>query len=108
MYKVHDLWFRINQRPTETLPPPVIQPLTTPAWKYISPAALAISEIYNNDDLDRLRNHIMFPIEKPVTLNTIAKGAMGHYVPPGSLAFASLLDEAALDHIAESTKKNYG
>jgi hypothetical protein len=28
IYKVHDIWFRVNQRPIETLPPPVIQPLT--------------------------------------------------------------------------------
>jgi hypothetical protein len=47
----------------------------------------------------------MFPVEKPAALNTIAKGAMGQYVPPGSLSMANLLDEKALEKIAESTGK---
>jgi len=47
----------------------------------------------------------MFPIEKPAALNTIAKGAMGYYVPPGSLSLTNLLDEATLDKIAEITGK---
>jgi len=77
MYKLHATWFRIGTRPTETLPPPVIQPFTKPTWKYVSPAALATSGIYTSEDLDRLRNHIIFPVEKPAMVNTIAKGAMG-------------------------------
>lgn len=105
LYKLHATWFRLNQRPTETLPPPVIQPLTNPTWKYVSPTSLATSGIYSSDDLDRLRNHIMFPVEKPSMLNTLAKGAMGQYVPPGSFDMNNLLDEKALERIAESTGK---
>jgi len=41
------------------------QPLTRPAWKYVSPSGLAASGIYSGEDLDRLRDHIMFPVEKP-------------------------------------------
>jgi hypothetical protein len=48
----------------------------------------------------------MFPVEKPAMLNTIAKGAMGHYVPlPGSFSMFNLLDDQTLDRIAESTGK---
>lgn len=102
MYQIHESWFRTGKRPVETLPPPVIQPLTQPAWKYISPSSLATSGIYSNEDLDRLRNHIMFPVEKPSMLNTLARGAMGQRVPPGSISMINLLDEKSLDHIAES------
>lgn len=105
MYKIHDTWFRITSRPIETIPPPIIQPLTKPSWKYVSPNALASSGIYTNEDLDRLKNHIMFPVEKPSMLNTLAKGAMGQYVPPGSISMTNLLDEKTLDRIAESTGK---
>jgi len=45
----------------------------------------------------------MFPVEKPAMLNTIAKGAMGHYVPPGSFSMSNFLDEKTLDRIDEST-----
>lgn len=105
MYRIHESWFRTGRRPVETLPPPVIQPLTQPTWKYVSPSSLAISGIYSSEDLDRLRNHIMFPVEKPSMLNTIARGAMGQRVPPGSISMINLLDEKSLDHIAESAGK---
>ena len=105
MYKVHDKWFKVNQRPSETLPPPTIQPLTKPTWSYVSPGHLATSGIYTENDLDRLRNHIMFPVEKPAILNVIARGAMGQTVPAGSISISSLLDEASLDRIAQNTSR---
>lgn len=105
MYRIHETWFRVNNRPIETLAPPTIQPLTQPTWKYVSPDSLAVSGIYTTADLDRLKNHIMFPVERPSALNTIARGAMGQTIPSGSISMLNLLDEQALDHIAESAGK---
>ena len=105
MYKLHEKWFKVNQRPSESLPPPVIQPLTKPTWNYVSPEHLATSGIYTSEDLDRLRNHIMFPVEKPAILNVIAKGAMGQRIPAGSVSISNLLDEESLDRIAQSTSR---
>lgn len=95
MYKVHNRWFKINQRPSESLPPPIIQPLTKPTWNYVSLEHLATSGIYTSEDLDRLRNHIMFPVEKPAILNVIAKGAIGQTILASSVSITSLLDEAS-------------
>ncbi|KAL6418204.1 hypothetical protein ACFW04_012275 [Cataglyphis niger] len=102
MYRIDDTWFRITPRPVEALPPPIIQPLTKPKWKYVSPSNLATSGIYSTEDLDRLRNHIMFPVEKPAMLNTIAQGAMGHAIPHGSVSLYNLMDEKSLEKIAEN------
>lgn len=101
MYEIDGIWFRFTNRPLETLPPPVIQPLTQPGWRYVSPDALATSGIYTEEDLNRLKNHIMFPVEKPAMLNTIAHGAMGGRVPAGAISLSNLLDEPTLDRIAE-------
>lgn len=101
MFKVEGTWFRITNRPLEVVAPPVIQPLTKPGWKYVSPDTLATSGIYTEEDLARLKNHIMFPVEKPSMLNTIAHGAMGGNVPPGTISLSNLLDEQTLDRIAE-------
>jgi len=60
------------------------------------------SEIYSIGDLDRFRNHIMFPMEKPSMLNTIARGAIGQRIPEVSISIMNLLDERSLDKIAES------
>lgn len=102
MYEIDGTWFRITNRPIETLAPPAIQPLTKPGWKYVSPDALATSGIYSEEDLTRLRSHIMFPVEKPATLNYIAHGAMGGSVPAGTISLSNLLDEQSLERIAES------
>lgn len=101
MYRVDGTWFRVTNRPTEAIAPPVIQPLTKPRWRYVSPDTLATSGIYTEEDLTRLRNHIMFPIDRPAMLNTIAHGAMGGNVPPGTISLSNLLDEQSLDRIAE-------
>lgn len=103
VYKIDGTWFRMTNRPIEVLAPPSLQPLTEPRWKYVSPDALATSGIYSEEDLTRLRDHIMFPVEKPATLNTIAHGAMGGRVPPGIISMNNLLDESTLDRIAENT-----
>lgn len=44
----------------------------------------------------------MFPMEKPSMLNTIARGAMGQDIPPGSFSMMNLMDEESLNRIAES------
>lgn len=105
MFKIHGTWFRLTPKLTESLAPPVIQPLTHPNWHYINPTSLADGGIYRNEDLDRLRTHIMFPVERPSTLNTIARGAMGGNIPVGSISMINLLDEESLSKIAESTGK---
>ncbi|KYQ52390.1 hypothetical protein ALC60_08496, partial [Trachymyrmex zeteki] len=64
-------------KPVEVLLPPIIQPLIKPKWHYISTTTLATSGIYNNDDIDRPRSHIMFPLEKPSMLNTLARTELG-------------------------------
>jgi len=102
MYNIQGSWYRLMPRPQETAAPSIIQPLTKPTWKYVSPSSLATSGIYTNEDLDRLRDHIMFPMEKPSMLNTIARGAMGREIPAGSVSMLNLLDEKSLDQIAEN------
>lgn len=101
MYRVDGTWFRVTNRPAEAIAPPMIQPLTRPQWKYVSPDTLATSGIYTEEDLTRLRNHIMFPVDRPSMLNNIAHGAMGGSVPPGTISLNNLLDEQSLDRIAE-------
>jgi len=61
----------------------------------INPASLITSGTYSTGN--RLRNHIMFPVEKPSMLNTI-----GQRIPERSISMMNLLHEL-LDKIAEST-----
>lgn len=102
MYKIHDVWYKFLPKPIESLKPPIIQPLIQPTWKYVSPAHLATSGIYTSGDLERLKNHIMFPIEKPSILENIARGASGHNLPPGTIGLSTLLDEETIENISRT------
>lgn len=103
MYKINNVWYRMSPQPVESISPPTIQPLSHPTWQYISPKNLATSGIYSEEDLNKLRDHIMFPIEKPAMLNTIARGAMGKEIPANAISMYNLFNEADLEKIAEST-----
>jgi len=70
----------------------------------VNPACFAMSGIYFNNNLDCLRNHIMFPVEKLSVLNTIARGAMGQRILEGSITMLNLLYEKSLDKIAENAR----
>ncbi|KOC58642.1 hypothetical protein WH47_02381 [Habropoda laboriosa] len=105
MFQIQENWYKLNPKPAESLSPPAIRPLTTPTWHYKSPANLATSGIYTQKHIDELRDHILFPIETPATLNIMAHGAMGGAIPQGSIHLDNLLNEAAIKRITESTAK---
>ncbi|KYM96588.1 hypothetical protein ALC62_12750, partial [Cyphomyrmex costatus] len=105
MYKLHGIWFRLTPKPIEVIAPAILQPLSHPTWQYSSSSSLATSGIYSTEDLDRLRAHIMFPVERPSIVNTLARGAMGNEIHAGSVSLANLLDEESLNRIADSAGK---
>ncbi|KMQ82819.1 hypothetical protein RF55_21767 [Lasius niger] len=58
--------------------------------------------IYSEKDLEKLRDHIMFPAEKPALLNIVARGLTGHCIDTNAVSMYNLLDEATLNKIAEN------
>ncbi|KMQ89865.1 hypothetical protein RF55_10448 [Lasius niger] len=58
--------------------------------------------IYSEQDIQKLRDHIMFPAEKPALLNTIARGLSGHPIDTDAVSVYNLLDEASLNKITEN------
>ncbi|KYN00578.1 hypothetical protein ALC62_08647 [Cyphomyrmex costatus] len=105
MYKLHGVWFRLTPKPIEVIAPAILQPVSHPVWQYSSSSSLATSGIYSAKDLDRLRDHIMFPVERPSIVNTLARGAMDNEIPAGSISLSNLLDEESLNRIADSAGK---
>lgn len=95
MFNIQDTWYKLIPRSVESLPPSVIRPLTKPTWKYVNPSNLATSGIYSINDLNHLRDHIMFPVERPAALNTLAHRAMGNKLLAGTIF--NMLDEETLE-----------
>lgn len=103
LYRVEDTWVQFTPNPQiRQLSPQQLQPLTSLTWKYLTPGPLAKSGIYSEADIERLREHIMFPAEKPALLNSIARGLTGHTFDSDAVSVYNMLDEASLNKIAES------
>ena len=73
--------------------PQIVQSITKYTWQYSMPSALATGGIYTQQDLDKLRDHIIFPAEKKVVLNTLARGISSHETVSGSISLMGILDE---------------
>lgn len=76
-YKINNDWFKFLPSPTNAIKPNVFNPNTKIEWKYEDIRALATSGIYSQDDLQKLQQQIMFPMEKSALLNTIARQMAG-------------------------------
>ncbi|KYN12084.1 hypothetical protein ALC57_15751 [Trachymyrmex cornetzi] len=109
MYLLGNSWYKIMPKSVETLPSTVMKPSTKPSWKYkcISPGALATSGIYSQTDLEELKDHIMFPAERPAILNTMARGILGHSTVMNGGSLSNLIDEASIERIAISAWKKF-
>ncbi|KAG7196873.1 hypothetical protein KM043_018875 [Ampulex compressa] len=103
MYQIDGTWYKINPNAVSTIPPNELQPVTTNSWTYSNPESLATSGIYSTNDLENLRDHIMFPAERPAVLNTIARSLTGQHAERQGLSFTNLFDEGTLEKLAAST-----
>lgn len=103
MYLLRGTWYKITPRAASTIPPNEIQPTISHTWTYTNPAELATSGIYSAQELEKLRDHIMFPVEKPAVLNTLARGVTGQTSNKQGVSFINLLDEETLQKIATNT-----
>ena len=78
MYLFDESWYKLLPNPVQSIAPAIVKPLTKVTWKCTNLSSLATSSIYPQSDLDKLRDHIMFPAEKPMILNSLAKEITGH------------------------------
>jgi len=104
LYRIENTWVQLTPNiQIRQLPPQQLKPMTALTWRYLTPGPLAVSGIYSDTDLEELRNHIMFPAEKPALLNAVARGLTGHSMNTEGISVYNLLDENSLNKIVEST-----
>jgi len=109
MYFLNDGWYRITPNVEYSKTPEMMKPMTKPTWHYSDPESLAASGIYTSRDLENLRDHIMFPVEKTGILNTVARGVKGEPILIQGISLSHLMDENTLQKITESAwKKIWG
>ncbi|KAL7289959.1 hypothetical protein TKK_0015692 [Trichogramma kaykai] len=100
MYKLGQQWFRAMPDLIEGPAPQILKPHTTLTWQYVSPESLAVAGIYSERDTKKLRDMIIFPIERPSILNKIAMGFAGRQIDGNDINIGSFLNEETLNKIA--------
>lgn len=106
LYRIEQTWVRLTPEPhVQPIPPQPLKPMSKMTWTYLTPGPLASSGIYSQKDIEKLREHIMFSAEKPAVLNSLARGITGYANGPNTASMYDLLNEEALEKIAEGTAR---
>lgn len=103
MYDVDGVWYKMLPFPTEARELQVLKPRKNPTWVYQNPGNLARQGIYAEEELEKLRDYIMSPVEQPAIVNNIFRVATGEEADVHGLNFSNFLDARALENIARST-----
>uniref|UniRef100_A0ABD2WYV3 Reverse transcriptase RNase H-like domain-containing protein n=1 Tax=Trichogramma kaykai TaxID=54128 RepID=A0ABD2WYV3_9HYME len=84
-------WFRSLPEIIDAPQPEILSPTEMPKWQYITPESLAIGGIYSEKDTRKLRDLIVFPLEKGAVLNKILRGATGQEVKTDGISISPFL-----------------
>ncbi|KAI4481999.1 hypothetical protein M0804_009018 [Polistes exclamans] len=103
-YLSEHVWIRLLPKAIETITSTVLGPKTPIGWQYLSPGGLATTDIYSKEQLNELREHLMFPAEQQLSIsNNVARTMQGRQKLENGLSITNLLSEETLDKIAKST-----
>ena len=102
MYLFDQTWYKLLPNSVQSIAPTIIKPLTKATWKYTNPSSLAKSGIYSHSDFDKLQNHIMFPAEKPMIFNSLAREITGLPTINQGISLKNFFNQEVIDKVAES------
>lgn len=93
MFIINNQWIQSHPQITTAVPPEVMSAEKKYSRKYVTPQIFAMGEIHSTEDLNTLREHMMFPNKKPAVLQTIARTASGRDTMSQGININSLIDE---------------
>ncbi|XP_044005427.1 uncharacterized protein LOC122850330 [Aphidius gifuensis] len=100
MFYIENAWYKFTPKPTNTIEPVKLNPNRKSTWVYANIGDLANSGIYSKDDMERMRERIMFPVEQTSILNTFAARASSSNIVADSRSFMKVFGETDLQEMA--------
>ncbi|XP_074102027.1 uncharacterized protein LOC141529420 [Cotesia typhae] len=97
-FNINNAWYQILPQLTPTIEPGEISPNTKATWKYTAPEYLAKSGLCSDEDLSKLREAMMFPVERFAVVNTIARGATGRQINVQGINMNRFIDEVDIEN----------
>lgn len=101
-YRIGDSWYKIALKAFKVNNPEILHPTITSSWVYENPGILFTTGIYTLEELEKLQERILYPLEQPAVLNTIARGMTGHQVNTEGMSMDYLLNDESVEKIKDS------
>lgn len=92
-YRLNGVWYATTPTLHSVQPPIELEPDTSTNWTYVSAVALASAGIYTPEQIERLREQIMYPIERHTKSERFASILNSEGVTRVGLDFSSLQSE---------------
>jgi hypothetical protein len=102
IYYLSGNWFLFSPKRHQTTEPNVFGFVSSSNWSYLDITNLATDGIYTQDELDSLRDHIMYPIEKQSVENIMVRNYMGLNPYIQSKHGSFMLTPYDIDNLTES------
>ncbi|KAL7290719.1 hypothetical protein TKK_0015471 [Trichogramma kaykai] len=92
----------MNPNVTLVQKPSIIQPLEIPTWNYEEIRSFMTSGIYSAEELEKLEDHMIFPLKRQELLETVAIRLADRPRTAESGNFQKLLDEDTFNKMSRS------
>lgn len=102
-YKLGENWFTMNPKRFKIESPLQLSLNIKNTWEYTYPQHLAESGIYSQAELDQLKQHLMFPLERPAIENAMSKKIMGVKLSDNNIDLSVFVDK----HYIQSTVSDF-
>lgn len=101
--KVDNLWYKFIPNPVVGDVPSILKTKTTASWKCNALTELAYSGIYTPEDLQNMRDRIMFPIERFMVLGSFAAQTSGSNSVYAKKSYMGIFTEKIPENVWEKT-----
>lgn len=105
MFNIGSHWYQFSPKPVAAEAPNILKPSTTKHWAFKALQWLAEGGVYTLEELGKVMERILFPMERDATLSNLAHGATGHDVKLQGASFFNVGDAADFDKLADNLLK---
>lgn len=99
LYQLENSWWQINLQMYPSPEPIELSPNSLAQWKVKSPSYLATAGIYSEEELNKLRDHIMYGDERQAIENVLVRSFTGQTPDLQGGNYAHMIDDQALNKL---------
>lgn len=103
MYMLNGGWYAIRNGARVASAPSLMAPYKDEEWRFMSPGSLATAGIYDENDLERLRMHIMAPNEREAVETILTTHLLAGNANMQGIDTSTLLSGKGLENVVNQT-----